>query len=103
MFDALWRDVLGPPPAGGRDEIEEVVVPDFFKAASFGRYSFANPLLCSEAHLVGLAASSSHAPPRDDPAWQEIEHRMRHLHRAHQRDGLVQVPYETVMYCGRLL
>lgn len=102
-FDRLWRGVLGPPPAGGQKEIEDVVVPKFFGGAAFERYSFANPLLCNEEHLVGLAASSSHAPPRDDRAWGDIEQHMRHLHRVHQRDGLVQVPYETIMFCGRLL
>lgn len=102
-FDRLWRDVLGPPPAAGRKEIEDVIVPDFFGRAAFERYSFANPLLCNEEHLVGLAASSSRAPPRDDPAWRDVEQHMRHLHRVHQREGPVLVPYETIMFCGRLL
>jgi len=102
-FDRLWRDVLGPPPAAGREEIEAAVAPEFFNGRTFERYSFANPLLCNEEHLVGLTASSSHAPPRDDPGWHDIEQHMRHLHQIHQRDGLVQVPYETIMYCGRLL
>lgn len=102
-FDRLWRDVLGPPPAAGREEIEDVVVPEFFDGTDLVRYAFANPLPCNEEHLVGLAASSSHAPARGDPARRDIEQRMRHLHRVHQRDGLVRVPYETIMYCGRLL
>jgi hypothetical protein len=89
-------------PAAGREEIEDVVVPEFFDGTAFERYSFANPLLCNEEHMVGLA-SSSHAPPRSEPGWRDIEQRIRHLHRVHQRDGLVQVPYETIMYCGRLL
>ncbi|MQA07401.1 MAG: methyltransferase domain-containing protein [Pseudonocardiaceae bacterium] len=101
-FDRLWRAVFGPPPAARREEIEDAIVPEFFGGKAFERYSFANPLLCDEDHLVGLAASSSHAPPRDDPAWRVVEQWMRHLHRAHEWNGVVQVPYETVMYCGRL-
>lgn len=102
-FDSLWREVLGPPPAAGRSDIEEVLTPEFFGGLTSERYSFANPLCCTEDQLVGLAASSSHAPPHCDAAWRDVEARMRHLHRDLQRDGVVRVPYETVMFCGRLL
>jgi hypothetical protein len=58
-FDALWREVLGPPPAAGRDEIEAELVPELFGGSAFERYSFANPLCRTGDELVGLAASSS--------------------------------------------
>lgn len=102
-FDRLWRREFGPPPAATRREIECVIAPRFFSNSTFERYAFENPLLCNEDGLVGLAASSSHAPGRDDPKWLEVEQHIRRLHRLHQREGLVQVSYETMMYCGRLL
>lgn len=102
-FDSLWREALGPPPAAERSDIEEVLMPEFFWGMAFERYSFANALRCTEDQLVGLAASSSNAPPRDSAEWRGMEARMRQVHRDHQCDEVVEVPYETVMFCGRLL
>lgn len=102
-FDALWRGALGPPPGAGRDEIENSLIPEFFGEATVERATFANPLACTDDRLVGLAASSSHAPARGTTAWDDLEQRLRHLHREHRDDGFVQVPYETVMWWGRLL
>jgi SAM-dependent methyltransferase len=102
-FDALWREVLGPSPAAGRSEIENSLVPAFFRDGAFERAVFANPLACTADQLVGLAASSSHAPARDSSEWAVLEQQLRHLHRDHRTEGVVQVPYETVMYWGCLL
>lgn len=101
-FDKLWRELLGPPPAAERDQIEQTIAPAFFGINTYSRHTFANPLECNEDHLVGLVSSSSNAPPRETTEWQHIETRVRELHQAHQINGFATVPYETLMYCGRL-
>jgi SAM-dependent methyltransferase len=101
-FEQFWREHLGPPPAGNRFKIESDVVPGFFDGDDPSRRSFDNPLLCTEAQLLGLVFSSSNAPLAGDTRGLELEAAVRELHREHNDGGTVTVPYQTVLYCGQL-
>lgn len=52
--------------------------------------------------LLGLSASSSYAPAPDHPRHHEFYRALRELFDAHQRDGRVEVLYETEAFRGRI-
>lgn len=99
-FDRLWREHLGPPPAGGREHLEEAVVPSFFRGAALHRWVYPNHITCSEARLLGLLRSSSNAPEADGSALHRLRKDVRTLHRRFARCGRVVIPFETVLVCG---
>lgn len=101
-FERLWRHHLGPPPAGNRQSIEGGVVPNFFGERQIHRLSFDNPLCCTGEALLGLLLSSSNAPPHGDQRRSQLEADAETLYRAYSTDGIVTVPYETVVYCCQI-
>lgn len=102
-FDRRWRELLGPPPAGDRAKIETEVAGRFFgEMSDHGSFVEHNPFPCNASQLVGLAASSSKAPPLDTSAWMRVEDGLRSLHSEFEEDGLVWVPYVTYVCYGRL-
>ena len=74
----------------------------FFAPASPRMAVFENEQRLDEAGYIGRLLSSSYAPPAGHPAHAPIVARAAEIFRAHAHDGLVIVPYDTVVWYGAL-
>jgi SAM-dependent methyltransferase len=66
------------------------------------RHTFDNEQRLDQAGMRGRLLSSSYCPAPGAPGHEEIMNRVDAVFRAHQKNGLVTLEYETVAWLGRL-
>jgi len=80
----------------GEDVLDRVLSP--------GRetFSFENSQELDQDALTGRLMSASYAPGPGHPNHEPMVQGLREIFESHQRDGLVRVEYETVLFLGRV-
>jgi SAM-dependent methyltransferase len=74
----------------------------FFAPVSPEVAAFKNEQQLDEAGFAGRLLSSSYAPPEGHPLHAPMLSRVHEIFHAHAQDGLVTVPYDTIVWYGRL-
>ena len=86
-----------------KDRAAESKVRAFYRPCAVHFAVFDNQQFLDEAGLRGRLNSSSYAPRRGQPGYEEILRELNALFPAHQKDGLVTIAYDTVLWCGSLV
>jgi ubiquinone/menaquinone biosynthesis C-methylase UbiE len=74
----------------------------FFAPMSPRVRTFDNEQRLDEPGFVGRLLSSSYAPPAGHPMHGPMLARTAEMFHAHAKDGLVTIPYDTIVWYGRL-
>jgi SAM-dependent methyltransferase len=64
---------------------------------------FDNVQILNLEGLTGRLLSSSYTPLSDDPGYPQMLDELRSLFNSYNKNGLVQLQYDTEVYCGRLV
>jgi SAM-dependent methyltransferase len=106
-YEAMLEE-LAPDYAAVRapQRENEGAIRAFFAGASASaavtRTVFANEQRLDREGLRGRLLSSSYCPPAGEPGHLEIMNRLDTIFRAHEKNGEVTLPYDTVAWTGRL-
>ena len=85
-----------------RERAAEPSMRAFFAPQVPGFIRFDNAQSLDEAGLRGRLLSSSYAPRVGHPRHEPMMRRMGEIFRAHQREGVVTLAYDTVVWYGQL-
>jgi SAM-dependent methyltransferase len=85
-----------------RDRAAEPKIRAFFAPAAVDLATFANEQRLDEAGLRGRLTSSSYAPTPQSPLYEPLMRELASIYRAHARDGVVVIEYESVLWYGQL-
>jgi SAM-dependent methyltransferase len=102
-YEAMLED-LAPEYRNVRERDRASVdkVAAFFAPSTPHFATFDNEQRFDEAGLRGRLTSSSYAPKAGDPLHDAILHRLAGVFAAHSRSGFVTLPYDTIVWYGRL-
>jgi SAM-dependent methyltransferase len=73
-----------------------------FRDYGFNTLRLDNPYTCDEATYINGFLNSSLAPEPGSPNWERAAAELRALFEHHAVDGRITLPFETVVYHGRL-
>ena len=82
--------------------INSTRVGPLFRGGTWREAQFSNQQTLDAAGLRGRLASSSYAPQPGTPEFQKLAEAMDGLFARHQRDGVVTILYDTLVFYGTL-
>ena len=83
------------------ENIDNLRLANFFQAP-YTTATFENLQVFDIDGLRGRMLSSSYMPDETDPAFPEVDKELRRLFAKHQRNGKIEVFYDTNVYCSRI-
>jgi SAM-dependent methyltransferase len=98
LFRQYGVDYQGGSHRAARNE----QVRAFFQAGTVAEWRLPNPLPLDAPHFQSRVFSSSQAPQPGHPHYAPMQTAVMALFERYQVDGIMMVPYETLMYAGRL-
>ena len=98
--DLLLRFAPEYPAVRARDRVSEAAVTSVLAPHPVHVARIPNRQEFDEAGLRGRLMSSSYAPKEGEPTFAAMAGRMKEIFAAHERQGRVEMLYETVVYWG---
>ncbi|MCB0825491.1 MAG: class I SAM-dependent methyltransferase [Armatimonadetes bacterium] len=97
----LLKALVDASPQGDipQDSADEEILA-FFESAQILATEHTTPL--SEQELCNLVMSRSYSPRSGEPLFAEIKEKVQDIHASYQSNGLVDLPYLTKLYIGRI-
>lgn len=83
-------------------ELSDNDISAFFSPSRFFKRAFANAQNFDFRSLVGRVLSMSYAPREDDERYDPMIEALGKMFERHQRNGQIEIQYETLVYYGQL-
>lgn len=100
-YEALLKTYATDYAQVRHENVNDAVLRDFFVAGSYQKHSLPNAQQFDFEGLRGRLLSSSYAPAAGQPGHEEMLAELRRIFDAHQKDGMVEILYDTEIHLGR--
>jgi SAM-dependent methyltransferase len=74
-----------------------------FYGSKFRQFTISNSQILDAEGLLGRASSASYCPKPGEPGYEELKRDLAALFSAHQRAGVVELEYDTIIILGQVL
>lgn len=83
-------------------DVDSEYLAEFFASKDYKEFIVPNEQVLDFEGLIGRATSASYLPSRGDPGFESLEKDLRELFEKYQRDGKIEMRYETILFLGQI-